>query len=175
MAATLLKALLLCESENTSNPTEILNRVNRRMSLLLPTGVFVTLLLTVWNPAENRLTYVNAGHPPGLLWNPRDGFRELAASTFPVGVMPEVEYVSHELTLTPSDRLVLVTDGLLEAFSPDGELFGTERLKQLIVNHASATPGELLNVILVAVRDFTGSRPLQDDLTLLAASPSGCV
>lgn len=171
MAATLLKALLLCESENRFNPTEILNRVNRRMSSLLPTGIFVTALLIVWNPVERRLTYVNAGHPPGLLWNPRDGFRELAASAFPVGVMPEVEYVSRELTLTTSDRLVLVTDGLLEAFAPTGELFSTDRLKQLIVNHASASPSELLNAILIAVRAFAGDRPLQDDLTLLVASP----
>lgn len=175
MAATLLKALLLCESENSSNPTDILGRVNRRLSSLLPTGVFVTVLLAVWNPSESRLTYVNAGHPPGLLWNPRDGFRELAASAFPIGVMPEVEYVSRELTLITSDRLVLVTDGLLEAFAPTGELFGTDRLKQLIVNHATATPSELLNTILIAVRAFAGDRPLQDDLTLLVASPSDCV
>lgn len=171
MAATLLKALLLCESEDSFHPTEILNRVNRRMSSLLPTGVFVTALLVVWNPGERRLTYVNAGHPPGLLWNSHDGFRELTASTFPVGVMPEVEYIARELTLTTSDRLVLVTDGLLEAFAPTGELFGTDRLKQLIVNHASASPSELLNAILSAVRLFTGNRPLQDDLTLFVASP----
>ena len=80
MAATLLKALLLCESENSSALTEILGRVNRRMFSLLPTGVFVTVLLAAWNHTDRRLTYVNAGHPPGLLWNPRDGFRELAAS-----------------------------------------------------------------------------------------------
>ncbi len=171
MAATLLKALLLCESENSLDPTKILGRVNRRMTSLLPTGVFVTILLAVWNPNQRRLTYVNAGHPPGLLWNPRDGFRELAASTFPVGVMPEIEYASRELTLTPSDRLVLVTDGLLEAFSPTGELFGTDRLQQLIVDHASANPSELLNTILAAVRSFADSRPLPDDLTLFVASP----
>lgn len=171
MAATLLKALLLCESENSFHPTEILDRVNRRMFSLLPTGVFVTVLLAAWNPNDHRLTYVNAGHPPGLLWNPRDGFRELAASEIPVGVMPEVEYIARELPLTTSDRLVLVTDGLVEAFAPTGELFGTDRLKQLIVNHAAATPSELLDAILTAVRAFAGNRPLQDDLTLLVASP----
>lgn len=171
MAATLLKALLLCESESSLDPTRILGCVNRRLTSLLPTGVFVTMLLAVWNPIDRRLTYVNAGHPPGLLWNPRDGFRELAASAYPVGVMPEVEYVPRELTLTASDRLVLVTDGLLETFAPTGELFGADRLKQLIINHVSSTPLELLNAILTAVRAFAGKRPLQDDLTLLVASP----
>ena len=131
----------------------------------------MTALLIVWNPVELRLTYVNAGHPPGLLWNSNDGFRELAASAFPLGVMPEVEYVSRELSLTASDCLVLVTDGLLEAFAPSGELFGTNRLKQLIASHASANPSELLNTILAAVRAFADNRHLPDDLTLLVASP----
>lgn len=172
MAATLLKALLLCESENSSAPTEILDRVNRRMSSLLPSGVFVTVLLTVWNPTARRLTYVNAGHPPGLLWNPRDGFRELAACAVPVSVMPAVEYAACEWAVSDSDRLVLVTDGVLEATAPTGELFGMRRLKQLVANHASATPTELLNTILTAVRAFAGHRPPQDDLTLLVVSPT---
>lgn len=89
--------------------------------------------------------------------------------------MPEVEYVAGERTLTESDRLVLVTDGLLEATAPTGELFGADRLQQLIVNRASATPSELLNSILTAVRAFAGNRPLHDDLTLIVASPSSCI
>lgn len=85
--------------------------------------------------------------------------------------MPDVEYVSRDLTWTASDRLVAATDDLLEATSPTEELFGVDRLKQLIVSHVSADASELLDVILTAVRGFTGNRPLQDDLTLLVASP----
>lgn len=85
--------------------------------------------------------------------------------------MPEVEYVVRELTVTAADRLVLVTDGLMEAATPIGELFGADRLQQLIVNHAAATPLELLDAILTAVRAFADDRTLQDDLTLLVASP----
>lgn len=167
MAATLLKALLLCESENSSELTVILARVNRRLSSLLPTGVFVTLILAVWNPSGSRLSYVNAGHPAGLLWNPSDGFRELPSTTFPIGLMPETEYVASELTLTADDRLVLFTDGLLEVFSPEGTLFGTDRLKQLIVSNLAASPAELLSAILNSVQAFSGDQPLHDDLTLL--------
>jgi sigma-B regulation protein RsbU (phosphoserine phosphatase) len=167
MAATLLKALLLCESENCSDLTVILSRMNRRLGSLLPTGVFVTLVLAAWNPLDSRLSYVNAGHPAGLLWNPSDGFRELASSTFPIGMMPETRYVVSELTLTAEDRLVLFTDGLLEVFSPEGTLFGTDRLKQLIVSNPAASPAELLSAILDSVQAFSGDQPLHDDLTLL--------
>ena len=68
-------------------------------------------------------------------------------------------------------RSTLLARKLLKAFAPTGELFGTDGLKQLIINHASATPSELLNAILTAVQFFADNRPLQDDLTLLVASP----
>ena len=171
MAATILKALLLCESDNSIAPHEILGRVNRRLASLLPTGLFVTVLLTVWHPDTRRLTYVNAGHPAGLLWNTREGFRELAASAPPVGVLPDQTYEPGEFSIAEDDRLILVTDGLLEASSPAGSLFGTDRLKQLISDHGTNTPVELRDAILTAVRAFGDHRPLLDDLTILVASP----
>lgn len=173
MAATLLKALLLCEADNSTAPHEILGRVNRRLAALLPSGMFVTVLLAVWHPETHRLIYVNAGHPPGLLWNPRDGFRELAPSAIPVGVLPDMTYEPNEVLVTTDDRLILVTDGLLEASSPSGELFGTDRLKRLITDHGPQSSTELRDAILAARRNFSTSRPLKDDLTLLVAARNG--
>ena len=171
MAATILKALLLCESDNSTLPHEMLGRVNRRLASLLPSGLFVTVLLTVWHPDSRRLTYVNAGHPSGLLWNSREGFRELAASAPPVGVLPDMTYDASEVRISDDDRLILVTDGLLEASTATGELFGTQRLKQIITDHGTKTPVELRDAILAAAHAFGGHRPLLDDLTILVASP----
>lgn len=171
MAATILKALLLCASEHSHAADEILRQVNQRFVSLLPTGRFATVLLAVWHPDTRRLIYVNAGHPPGLIWNHSDGFRELGATAMPVGIMDDAVYQPRELELTVHDRMVWFTDGLIEAFAPSGEMFGTDRLKQLIANHASATPSELLRAILTEVQVFVGDRSLQDDLTLLVASP----
>lgn len=171
MAATILKALLLCESDNSTAPQEILGRVNRRMASLLPSGLFVTVLLTVWHPDTCRLTYVNAGHPAGLLWNAREGFRELAASAPPVGVLPDLTYDASEFSISDDDRLILVTDGLLESSTATGELFGTSRLKQIITDHGKKTPAELRDAILAAAHAFGGHCPLLDDLTILVAAP----
>lgn len=171
MAATILKALLLCESDNSIAPHEILGRANRRLVSLLPAGLFVTLLLAVWCSDTRRLRYVNAGHPSGLLWNPRDGFRELASSAMPAGLL-QTSYEPRESLIARDDRLIFFTDGLIEASSPAGSMFGKDRLKRLILNHPSATAAELLNEILTAVRTFCGDCVLQDDLTLLVATPS---
>ncbi len=168
MAATLFKALLLCAAQTRHAPDEILQQVNRQFVDLLPSGRFVTVLLAVWQPDARRMTYVNAGHPAGLVWNPQCGFRELAATAVPVGVMQDdAGYQSRELGLTPHDRLVWFTDGLVEAFSPEGEMFGVERLRGLVAQNGTETPEQLLGTILAAVGSFVEDETYKDDLTLL--------
>ena len=169
MAAALLKALLLCASDHSHAPEEILRQVNRRFVTLLPTGRFVTVLLAAWHPDTRRLVYVNAAHPSGLVWNPRSGFRQLDSNAMPVGIADNAAYEAYELELTADDRMVWYTDGLIEVFSPAGEMFGMERLKQLIVQHAASSLEQLRSAILTAVRAFAGDKPLADDLTLLVA------
>ena len=167
MAAALLKALLLCASDHSHAPEDILQQVNRRFVSLLPVGRFVTVLVAIWHPETRQLVYVNAGHPPGLAWNPQSGFRELASTAMPVGILDDVVYQPQELRLATDDRMVWFTDGLIEAFSPTGEMFGMERLRQLIIEHATCPLEQLQSAILTAVRAFAGDKPLADDLTLL--------
>lgn len=169
MAAALLKALLLCAADHSHAPEDILRQVNRRFVSLLPVGRFVTVLVAMWHPETRRLVYVNAGHPSGLVWNPQSGFRKLDSTAMPVGILDDAVYQPHELELTDDDRMVWFTDGLIEAFSPSGEMFGMERLQQLIVQHGNFSLEQLQSAILTAVRAFAGDKPLADDLTLLVA------
>lgn len=167
MAATIFKALLLCATQTRHTPQDILQQVNQHFVTLLPSGRFVTVLLGIWQPESRQLTYVNAGHPAGLVWKPQDGFQELKATAVPVGVQNAVGYQSCELRLTVDDRLVWFTDGLIEAFSPSGEMFGMERLRKVIRQNAAEHPELLLERILVTLREFVGSATHEDDLTLL--------
>jgi phosphoserine phosphatase RsbU/P len=173
MAATILKSLLLCAAQSRQTPTEILRQVNRQFTSLLPSGRFVTLLLVVWQPDTRRLAYVNSGHPAGLVWNPSGEFRELSATGMPVGVMPDdAPLPSRELEVVSGDRLIWFTDGLIEAFSPDGEMFGMDRLRDLITQSGAEDPERLQETILAAVRGFVGSGTFKDDLTLLVIGGS---
>ncbi|MEX1231387.1 MAG: SpoIIE family protein phosphatase [Planctomycetaceae bacterium] len=169
MAATILKALLLCVSERTHDLSEILQQVNQRIISLLPTEMFVTVLIAIWYPGTQRLVYVNAGHPSGLVWNPRCGFRNLDATAMPVGILDAGVYHSRELKLDHDDRMVWFTDGLIEAFSPTGEMFGKARLQELIIRCGAMSPEKLRDAILTAVHAFVGDNAISDDLTLLVA------
>lgn len=169
MAATLLKALLLCEAEHSHAPEVILGHVNQRIVALLPTGMFITVLLAVWYPDTRRFVYVNAGHPPGLIWNLQNEFRELSATALPLGIQSDIVYQPSELELEEDERVVWFTDGLVEAFSPAGELFGMNRLQQVIRQQRGGTVQGLRDAVLEAVRLFAGDAILKDDLTLLVA------
>ncbi|WP_437193689.1 PP2C family protein-serine/threonine phosphatase [Planctomicrobium sp. SH527] len=168
MAATILKSLIICASLSHESPTEILTQVNQQFASLLPSGRFVTLILGVWHPASRRMTYVNSGHPAGLIWSPIRGFRELAATGMPIGIISDdVSFEAGELEIVSEDRLVWFTDGLIEAFSPDGELFGMNRLRDLIAQNGMKDPEHIQKEILTAVKEFAANEAFKDDLTFL--------
>lgn len=72
------------------------------------------------------------------------------------------------IELSPGDVLLFYTDGLTESFSPDGEMFGEERLAALLCSLASYPPAAMLDALEAALFDFTAQSPLSDDVTLIA-------
>ena len=138
------------------------------------TGVFVTAFYGVFDPETRRLTFANAGHPPPRLKHCDDGsLQELVCERPcpPLGILPAREYLSATVTLRPNDQLVFFTDGIVEARSREGELFGTERLDE-VLDICSLDAGGLVDEVIDAVRGFAAGRPLEDDITLLAARVS---
>ena len=95
---------------------------------------FVTLVLTRIDLKARTLTYANAGHPPGYVLDAAGDVRaELSSSTIPLGIEGHLDFpVGAPIALGPGDLVVLVTDGILEAESPEGILFGEDRLLELI-------------------------------------------
>lgn len=171
MAAAILKALLLMASETVAKPHEVIQRINRRFVAILRPGLFVTTFVARWYPETRRLSYANAGHPPGLLFRPDSGIEELSSSGMPVGILEQITSETREVELSPGDRLVLFTDGLNEAWSSKGEMYGLPRLKNLIIQHGTAAADELLSVIAGDVESHCAGRELDDDLTLLVIAP----
>src|SRR5712692_4179541 len=114
-----------------------------------------------------RFEFINAGHPSPLLL--RDGRAESAfpAECFPVGLIPDATFKSSAFVLQPGDTLVLFSDGVTEARSPEDEEFSTARLKDVVARHASAPLQELQDNILNAVVEFTRGAGQADDVTLL--------
>jgi len=131
---------------------------------------FITMVCVRWFPREARLEYVNAGHPPAIIWG-QDSAPILIHATGPLisSALPNIALWNEEtLRLSNQDRLLLFTDGVLEV-EGEGGFFGLERM----MNEISKHPGggtDLLDGILGSAQEFSGGRPLEDDFTLLTAN-----
>jgi serine phosphatase RsbU (regulator of sigma subunit)/anti-sigma regulatory factor (Ser/Thr protein kinase) len=146
-------------------PGEVLKRTNELLINEMPPNMFVTCLYAVLDPVAGRLRFANAGHDlPNL--RTADGVTELRAAGMPLGLLPDMEYEEHEAILGPGDSLLLHSDGLAEAHSPDGEMFGFPRLAKLC---GERDGGEaLIDLLLDELASFTGQGwEQEDDITLV--------
>ncbi len=165
MTKTMLKsaARLLIE------PEYILADINREIARNNPSLTFVTIFLGVLDLNTGRLTYTSAGHNPPLFIGRKGNSVLLGDAQCPaVGLDETNGYRQATIQLTHKEGLLLFTDGVIEARDGKDRLFTQEALIRTLSLTADLTPEERIKAILSRVREFTGNRPLEDDLTLLA-------
>jgi sigma-B regulation protein RsbU (phosphoserine phosphatase) len=132
-----------------------------------PMDLFVTVFYCMFDATTGRLSYSNGGHNPPYLRR-ADGSVEALGGIggLVLGVMPGIDYPNHTAQLLPGDRLVLYTDGVTEAFSPAGEVYGTQRLIAEVKTHGTESAAALVERICSSVTAFAGAAPQSDDITL---------
>ena len=164
LTRTLVRAAVI----ETNSPAEALRRVN---DLLLPDtkqGMFVTAVYGVLDMDTDEFTYVNAGHNPPLWVKTNGEIEKLTRTAIALGVMEQPNMQERAISLSLGDKLLLYTDGLTEAFSADGDLFGDARLMKALIATQSHTSDEVLVAVEEHLNEFIGLVPLGDDLTMLA-------
>lgn len=164
MAAT--KSLLRASAQRLLEPGPVLGRVNDQLCPEIPENMFVTCFYGVLDPATGSLRYANAGHNLPIV-EAGGTVGELRATGMPLGLMPEMSYEECQTTLAVGTRVLLYSDGLVEAHSAQREMFGTARAAELLGGAASAE--EIVGRQLRALDAFTGDAEEQeDDITLVA-------
>ncbi len=174
---TLARTLLRATVQEIDSPAESLERVNNIIVPEAPSGMFVTIFYAVLDLDTGDLEYANAGHNLPLILRTRSGqVEQLERCGMALGVVENNRIHNRKTALEAGDLLVMYTDGVTEAFSPDYEAFGEERLLQAI-SGAAQTPAAndqepltaqgLLDRIDQAVQTFIGEAPLSDDQTIL--------
>ncbi len=134
---------------------------------------YFTMVLGEIDARSGRAAIVQAGHPPPLLIR-RDGtVTPLGEGGFPVGMFAAARYESVAFDLAPGDRLMLYSDGVVEAHNPAGEIFTEERLLSLVHDHAADPVEALLDRVEGAVRSWRGGETLDDDLSVLVLERLG--
>ncbi len=148
------------------DPGRVLGRVHANLRETLDPGRFLTLFLGLLEPAHGRLAWASAGAPEALLWTPA-GQEALGRTGPPLGVDVEAGHETQVREgLGPGTGLLLYTDGLAEARSAAGEVFGAERLAAEIRAWKGGAGG-LLDRLLAEAEAFAGGRR-QDDTTAMA-------
>jgi serine phosphatase RsbU (regulator of sigma subunit) len=147
------------------SPGEVLARVNELLYAEIPPKMFVTCFYAILDPGSGRVIYANAGHD--LPYRRLNGsVSEIWAAGMPLGMMPEMQYDEHEVTLAPGESLLFYTDGLVEAHNPRREMFSFPRLKTVMASHADGT--SLIDVLLDELKRFTGDGwEQEDDVTMV--------
>jgi sigma-B regulation protein RsbU (phosphoserine phosphatase) len=136
------------------------------------TNMFATVFLGALDPRDGQLDYLNAGHEPAILVAADGTTRELRPTGPALGLLPDMAFGAGQARLERGHSLLAFTDGLVEARSPAGAAFGTERLREALrANNTSAA--NLVRGVVEALDAFTGQAEPHDDVTLLAATRVG--
>lgn len=151
-----------------SSPSKVLERLNQTVVEGGQDDIFVTLVYAVLDGAHRRLTYANAGHMPPILRRFESGqvltFEEGVG--LPLGVVADTEYVNGELELAPGDSVLMYTDGLVEAMDPKRNMYGVERLLEVVSQEASQADALLDRAVKDCMRHVQDA-PQFDDTTVV--------
>jgi phosphoserine phosphatase RsbU/P len=132
---------------------------------------FMTLFLAQLDLGTGRLRYLSAGHPTAFILDAEGKVRARLGPTGPaMGLLIKAGSPAPvELAFAPGEQLLVLTDGILEAFDPAGEEFGMERVLATVSREAGHSAADLVNGLFAAVADFAGGLPQQDDITAVVA------
>lgn len=166
-----VQGIFAIEASLGHSPAEALARMNEAMIRKAVQGRFTTLFYGVVS-RDGRLTYTNAGHNPPLVFGAA-GLRRLSLGGTIVGVFPDAIYEQETIVLDPGDLVFVFSDGVTEAFSPDWQEFGEERVVECVLANPGLPPSELLDQVMASVKAFVKNAVQSDDMTALVLRYGG--
>ena len=172
IAAALLMAfvrpVLRSALDRSGDPVEALERTNHILVAERRTGLFVTVLAGVLDLDTGGFTFANAGHEEPLLVPPGGAEPRWIPGCGPlVGLFDRLDLSAQSIEIGPGARLVLYTDGITDAASPDGRRFGDERLRQAVRDTCDDHAEDTCRAVIGSVLAFQGDADPADDLALL--------
>jgi phosphoserine phosphatase RsbU/P len=147
---------------------QMVSDLNQQLYATTSAEKYATFCLALYDEASGVVTYTNAGHlPPVLVRN--GSATSLDVNGTVVGAFPFSKYDESKVKLESGDLLVCYTDGITEPENEYGEMFGEERLIELVLKHAEREDTKIIETVMEAVRQWTNSPELSDDMTLVLA------
>ena len=171
MSAALLSSMVLgalsMEFHSGTQPQEVLTRVNRLLCEKSLPGQFVTLFLFLQNP-QGMGQFISAGHNPAYLFRAATGkIEKLFSDAFFLGMFDIATYESRAFHLNQGDILVVISDGVTDAQNPGLEMFGEQKLLQIIRQEAPSGSQAVEQKLLQSIAEFTQGMAQTDDITFV--------
>jgi len=164
-----LQAAVRAFASEASTPQQVATSVNRLLCRNIAVGKFVSFCYLVIDRSRGLLTFANAGHNPPLIVRGGGEAARLISGGMVLGVMPDATYDQLDVAIAPGDRLILYTDGIVDAENASGEDYGEHRLSRVAAAHSTGTPQQILDAIFADVSSFAAGR-FEDDATLIVAA-----
>lgn len=147
---------------------QMVSDLNQQLYATTSPEKYATFCLALYDEESGTVTYTNAGHlPPILIRN--GAATSLDVNGTVVGAFPRSKYDESKIQLESGDLLVCYTDGITEPENEYGEMFGEERLIELVSKHADREDTKIIETVMEAVRQWTNSPELTDDMTVVLA------
>jgi sigma-B regulation protein RsbU (phosphoserine phosphatase) len=158
-------SLYRCLSKTILSPAELCIQLNNEICETISRGMFVTMLIGVYDSNKNELSLSSAGHEPPLILDKTGNFTSYTEAGPPLGIMAKTKYVENIIPFSDSSMYIF-TDGITEIKDPNGEILGSEGFEIYIKKYQENPINERLKLI---IDDIIGSGKIQkDDLTIVA-------
>jgi sigma-B regulation protein RsbU (phosphoserine phosphatase) len=167
-----LQASLHAQVFHPGKVAEVAYRINNLLYRSTDAHMFVTFFYGILDRKRSIFTSTNAGHNQPLLFRSDGRIERLGEGGLILGFQPDVHYDQQTVAIRPGEVIVLYTDGITEAADPSSEmvaddLFGVERLVDIIQANLNNSAREIQSAILKAITQYTHNAPQYDDITLV--------
>jgi len=164
--AALVSGILRSHAPIEPGPAEMLRAVNFSLGERRIDGQFVSLIYAVWDDERQTLQVANSGLPRPLYWHD-DKIEIIEATGLPLGLFDDADYDEFTFNAKPGDKFVFFSDGILDARSEAGELFGRSRVEQIVANSDGVSAEDLVNSLFNAVAEHASGVETFDDQTVV--------
>jgi RNA polymerase-binding transcription factor DksA len=172
LMASLQASLRIIAPESTE-PADVLTRLNFLFCHNIRLTKFVTMFLARFNERTREFTYANAGHNPPLLRRRSGIVQSLRPTGAAIGLAEQSHFQQQTITLQEGDQLLMYTDGVVESANPAKEEFGEQRLEGVVQENAGRSPQQLIASLKEHLQQFSGATTPDDDTTIIAINSAG--
>jgi serine phosphatase RsbU (regulator of sigma subunit) len=167
LVMAMVKAAITTLVEEGADETSLFHRLNDLVYRSTERRAFMTLAFTIFDLEKGTIRHTNAGHLYPYLLRKGESLQSLECPSLPLGVRSEMMTRTVEINLTEGDAVVYLSDGIVEAQDSNGDPFGFEQLEALLERQQERSPSVIRDAILTAVARHSGSRPADDDRTVM--------